>query len=357
MGIKNLNRFLLDNCSTRAIRKMHLNELHGRIVVIDTSIYLYKYVEKEALIENLYLMVSKLIYYHIVPVFIFDGKPPVEKKELLDKRKQEKKIAEEKYNLIKKELEANILAGTISESRILEIKTEMESLKKQFVRIKENDFTTAKSLLDSIGIYHFESYGEADHLCAYLVKHGYAWACMSDDMDMFLYDCPRVLRHMSLVKDCVIYYDTNVILRELDMSVTDFKSILILSGTDYNIGDENPHLYDVVDLYSDYRKWLDCQYLMTLGKCSDVRKLSSGGVAATYTISFIEWISNNYQRCPISVDREKIDKIKMMFDLNLYAYTHKDYIKPVISKYPFRIKKVNNETLWKLLEDDGFILI
>lgn len=356
MGIKNLNRFLLDNCTTRAIKKMHLSELSGRIIAIDTSIYLYKYVEKEALIENLYLMISKLIYYRIVPVFIFDGKPPIEKKELIEKRKCDKKLAEDKFNLVKREMEEFELDESASKSRILEMKTEMESLKKQFVRIKDADFSAAKSLFDAMGVSYFESCGEADNLCAYLVKYGHAWACMSDDMDMFLYDCPRVLRHMSLLKDSAIFYDTSLILRELDMSLTDFKTILILSGTDYNVGDENPHLYDVVDLYSDYRKWIDCQYLMCLGKNrGDVRK---GGVGSqAWTMQFIEWVSAHVCPSQMRVDEEKVKKIENMFSLSAYASLNKDEIKKVTSKFPFRVKRMNHEALWKILEDDGFVLV
>ena len=34
----------------------------------------------------------------VIPIFIFDGKPPIEKKDLLDKRRVEKDKAEKIYN-------------------------------------------------------------------------------------------------------------------------------------------------------------------------------------------------------------------------------------------------------------------
>ena len=42
MGIKYLNRFLQENCK-QSINKINLNELSGKKIVIDTSIYMYRY--------------------------------------------------------------------------------------------------------------------------------------------------------------------------------------------------------------------------------------------------------------------------------------------------------------------------
>jgi 5'-3' exonuclease len=86
MGIKNLNRFLLDNCNKKSITKIHLSKLTGKKLVIDVSIYLYKFLSENALMENMYLFISILKKYDISPIFIFDGKPHPEKKQLLIKR-------------------------------------------------------------------------------------------------------------------------------------------------------------------------------------------------------------------------------------------------------------------------------
>lgn len=356
MGIKNLNRFLLDNCSTYSIRKMYLSEFSGKTVVVDTSIYLYKYVEKDALIENLYLMISKMLHYNIIPVFIFDGKPPSEKKELIEKRKMDKKIAEEKYNQLKRMMQDESIR--LDPVRLAEIKLEMELLKKQFVRIRETDFITAKSIFSAFGIQYFESRGEADHLCAYLVKHNYAWACLSDDMDMFLYECPRVLRHMSLFQDTVIYYNTTNILKELDMTPCDFKSIMIISGTDYNIGDDLPHLYDVVDLYCQYRKYCKIHFnnanLKPHTYPGDVRKIQDISNNMVKQYAFMDWLIDTSATI---IDKEKINKVRVMFDLSIFALNHNDELQNIICQYPFQIKSKNNSVLKEILENDGFIIV
>ena len=188
MGIKNLNRYLLDNCSNKAIHKIHLSELRNKRVVIDTSIYLYKYAADNALIENMYLLISILKHYKINPIFVFDGKPPVEKKDLLRERRQIKNDAFQKYTEIKDKKDLNRK----------DIK-EMEYLKRQFVQIKDEDIKSVKNLMDIYGISYCTATGEADQLCAYFMNTNQCWACISDDMDMFVYGCERVIRGIGLL--------------------------------------------------------------------------------------------------------------------------------------------------------------
>ena len=59
-----------------------------------------------------------------------------------------------------------------------------------------------------LGITYYTCEGEADLLCCKLVMSGQAWACLSDDMDLFVYGCTRVLRYISLLKGTVLCYDT-----------------------------------------------------------------------------------------------------------------------------------------------------
>jgi 5'-3' exonuclease len=229
MGIPNLNKYLLDHCTTQSISKKHLSSFAGRKVVIDTSIYLYKFSGSNALMENMYTLITIFRYYKMIPIFVFDGKPPDEKKDLLKQRYLDKQTAESKYNDLKEKL-----AGEPEDKN--EIIVEMEKLKKQFIRIKKESVDAVKSLMDACGVQYCDAPGEADQLCAKMVISKQAWACLSDDMDMFAYGCTRVMRHMSLLNHTVIFYNTNGILRELKIHMRDFREIMILSGTDYNTG-------------------------------------------------------------------------------------------------------------------------
>ena len=330
MGIKQLNHFLIENCTAKSIYKMNLHQMANKIIVIDTSIYLYKFAEKGAVAENMYLMISVLRQYNIVPVFVFDGMPPVEKKALLIKRKIEKDAAEAKYN----ELKSAIESGE-SEMR----PDEMERLKKQFVRVTETDMVKSKQIMRAYGVQYIEARGESDHLCAFLVKHGFAWACLSDDMDMFLYGCPRVIRHLSLLNHEGIMYDTEQILYDLDMDQSVFNDIAILSGTDYNINGAKS-LSDTVRLYMRFREWT---YVQTTQKN-----------APSSAKTFYEWMTENTDYVE---HIDNLQHIRKMFDLNLYLENNKDEFKRVVDSMPFQVRDVNIEELKIVLFDDGFIFI
>ena len=136
MGIRHLNRFLKDNASP-SINLCKLSEFSGKKIAIDISIYMYKFASDGTLIENMYLMLSVFKHYNIIPIFVFDGKPPPEKRQLLQKRKQDKKDAEEEYNKLKHSLETN---KDMDDSDKQEIIYNMDMLKKRFISINKNDY-------------------------------------------------------------------------------------------------------------------------------------------------------------------------------------------------------------------------
>ena len=246
MGIKYLNRFLQDNCKD-SIKKISLYELSGKKVVIDTSIYMYRYLGEDALLENMYLMISILRLYNIIPLFVFDGKPPKEKEHLLKERKDNKKKAEKKYN----ELQNQLINEEGDQKE--KIEEELVQLKKEFIRLHHTDIINVKMLIQSLGVSYIEAPGEADKLCAKLVNKNIAYACLSEDMDMFVYGCKRVLRYLSLLNKTVVLYEMKDILIELDMSFTDFKNICVISGTDYNSNNNND-LHKTLKYFKKFRK-------------------------------------------------------------------------------------------------------
>ena len=254
MGIRNLNSFLRDNASS-AIKFISLSELSGKKVAVDISIYLYKFASDDNLIENIYLMLSVFRHYNIIPIFIFDGKPPCEKRELLTKRREDKRDAEEEYYRLKKLLENN---QNMDEADRQDIISNMDNLKRKFVCISRTDTESVKALIRAYGATYCDAPGEADELCALLAVKGRVWACLSEDMDMFVYGCPRVIRYLSLLNHTAVLYETRKILEILDLTQTELREICILSGTDYNrANDDNknaPTLYETLKHFKKYRK-------------------------------------------------------------------------------------------------------
>jgi 5'-3' exonuclease len=319
MGIKSLNRYFLENCGKKSICKTHLRDFANKTLVIDTSIYLYKFSADGALIENMYLMISIFKKYRIEPIFVFDGKPPSEKKNVLLQRRLEKKEAQDKYKDLK-----NILDNDgVDEEKRQQLLADMESLKRQFVRIKEQDIIKTKRLMDSYGVLYYDALGEADVLCCYLVKTGRAWACVSDDMDMFVYGCDRVIRHISMLNHTAIFYDTGRILKDINMTEDVFRDIMVLSGTDYNMNNET-NLVETLKWYNEYNK----------SRPADTAK-------------FYEWLLKHTRYIK---DINGLMNVKQMFVLDNYA----DILNSVDYKND-AIKCSNDIDLKTLLREEGFI--
>lgn len=321
MGIKHLNKFLLNNCSKNGIYKCHFSKLANKTIVIDISIYLYKFIAKNALLENIYLMISVMKYYNIIPVFIFDGKPPIEKKELLYKRKMKKKEAEKEY----KELQLKINSeehNLISPEEYQDIQEKMEYLKTQFIRITDSDIQIVKKLINACGVEYYDADGEADILCCQLVLNGKAWACISDDMDMFVYGCPRVIRQISLMNHTCIFYDINNILKDLDMSMSIFREIMVLSGTDYNTN-ENINLHETIKWYNEY--------LLYLNNNKDCN------------ITFYNWLLKYTKYI------QNIDLLLKTHDMFIINYNH------IFNNKTFKINEKNKDDLMCILAKEGFI--
>ena len=254
MGIKHLNKFLRTECG-ESIKPITIAELSGKKIAVDISIYTYKYESNEALIENMYLMLATFRQYNIIPIFVFDGKPPAEKKALLQKRKEDKKEAEKEYNILKQKLENN----NVTDDDKQEIISNMDLLKKQFIYITREKINIVKSLIRSYGATYYDAPGEADELCALLVLKNKVWACLSEDMDMFVYGCTRVIRYLSLANRTAVLYDMKGILINLGITQKELREICVLSGTDYNIQNcdkikNKPNLYDTIKLFNKYKK-------------------------------------------------------------------------------------------------------
>lgn len=320
MGIRYLNRFLKENASP-SIRLCNLAELSGKKIAIDISIYLYRFASDNLLIENMYLMLSEFKFYNIIPIFIFDGKPPPEKRELLQKRKENKYEAEDEYNRLKNLLEIN---KDMDDSDKQEIIYNMDMLKKKFVSINKNDIEDIKNLIRAYGATYYDAPGEADELCAMLTIKDKVWACLSEDMDMFVYGCPRVIRYLSLLNHTAVIYDIKGILKNLGITQKELREICVLSGTDYNLecDDSKNTLNNTLKNFKKYHK-------------SDSK------------LSFYDWLNenNNYIK-----DYDLLKKIYDIFDLNVNHFDIKIFEKIKIINGP-----IMKDDLKNILRNDGFI--
>lgn len=327
MGIRYLNRFLKENAS-QSIKFCNLAELSGKKIAVDISIYMYRFASDGTLIENMYLMLSVFRHYNIIPIFIFDGKPPPEKRELLKKRKEDKQEAEEEYNKLKQILAIN---SDMDDADKQEIIYNMDMLKKKFVTINKNDIENIKDLIRAYGATYYDAPGEADELCAMLTLKDKVWACLSEDMDMFVYGSTRVIRYLSLLNHTAVVYDIKGILNNLGITQQELREICVLSGTDYNIecDDTKNTLNNTLKLFKKYHK----------------SKKNSNPYRDT---NFYEWL-HDYDKNYIK-EYDLLKKIYNIFDLNVNHYNIKIFEKIKIVNGP-----IITDDIKKILKTDGFL--
>jgi hypothetical protein len=233
MGIRFLNRLIQSRCPD-AISRIHFEQLRGKNIAVDISIYIYRFIAEGALLEKMYLMASIFRHYDINAIFVFDGPPPIQKTEVIEIRKRKKDAAKRQFSEMETLLKKKKAEPRIDTHEIIEIEETMTQLKKQFIHIRDNDINNVKDLLVSFGFTIVDAEGEADALCAKLSIKKRVFACMSDDTDMFVYGCPNVLRHISLLNHSAVCYNMSTILESLELTQEEFKMVCIVNGTDYS---------------------------------------------------------------------------------------------------------------------------
>ena len=325
MGIQYLNRHLRTNCK-KGIKCVHLSTLRGKKIAIDTSIYMYKYLEDNALIENMYLLISQLRLYDIIPIFVFDGKPPNEKMSVLCERKRERKNAEEVYTCLEKQL---IKTTCVQEKR--DILNKLDILGRKKIRIHRTDIEDVKILMDKYGVMYYDAEGEADQACVLLLKNNKVDACMSEDMDFLVYGCSYVLRYYSLAKHTVVQYDMDMILSELQMSEREFREICVVSGTDYN--KDTTQKCNLIDTIQYYKEFKDPKNI-----CPEDHLV----------MRFYDWLDQftNYIE-----DKSTLYKTYKMFDIR-QCMADKD-----ITNINVKYYEIDQEILKHFLREHGFIFV
>jgi 5'-3' exonuclease len=234
MGIRFLNRYMKDH-GFRGIVPSSMATLRGKKVIIDASIYLYRFKSTGKLMDGMDAFLRMFQQHHIHPIFVFDGPPRSNKKELLQERQKLKHDAWKQYNESTNLTEAYAL-----------------KLKKTFTRISKQDVESVKEQLKEYKIQYIDAPHEADEVCAKLMTTGQVDACMSDDMDMFMYGCKWVIRDVDLTTQTMVNYYTPSILQQLGLTLHEFKQIGVLSGSDYYKSSFT--LYTVMSMFHAFKR-------------------------------------------------------------------------------------------------------
>jgi len=260
MGIKNLRVILNQKCRN-AINVRKLTCYAGMKIGIDLSIFLYKYLYNNGdHIEGLTRLILRLLKNQITPLFVFDGKPPKEKDETIQERKEKKEYLSIKKNIIdnciimeKDDFQTfktnvnNIIEKTNNEAFIMdetelkllydkttdELEKESDKITRKIIHVTSQHIESCKKLFDLFGIKYIHEQCEAESLIAVLCKEKLIDACISEDTDILANGGFIFLRDFNADKNTIEEYCLEGILNGLEMTQEQFIDMCILCGCDY----------------------------------------------------------------------------------------------------------------------------
>lgn len=269
MGIKNL-KYLINKYANEAINEKYLNFYENKIIAIDISIYLYRFIYKNG--EPLELLVQqcmRLLKNKIIPLYVFDGKPPKEKNDVLDERNEKKVDLFNKQlqikNLLERKKDLNedneicnndekinniddIFYNELIKMSNDELNMELQKIEKRIIIVNGTIIKKCKLLFQLMGIPYIVANGEAESLCAKLIKKNIVYGCLSEDTDILANGGRYFIRNFNVYNNKIIEYDLEKILEKFNMTYLEFIDMCILCGCDYtstikNIGVEKSYKF------------------------------------------------------------------------------------------------------------------
>ena len=232
MGIKSLTQ-TVKKSAPDSILNENLYKLSGKKVAVDASLIIYQqllsnsknfFYNSEGKITNhitgLFYKIMNYITLGIELIFIFDGKPPENKQDCIQDRKEKSEKAKEmlKNSDIKEE--------------------EKFKLEKACTRVTKEMIDDVKQLLDLMGIsYIHPSVGEGEAYASELCRIGYVDYVLTEDMDSLVYGCPNLIRNCVdkdlKRKGVVSIFNYDKLVDGLNLDHNQFVEFCILCGCDY----------------------------------------------------------------------------------------------------------------------------
>lgn len=274
MGIKNLNKFLRNNCP-EIYEEIHISEYSFKKVAIDISLYLCKFktICGDRWLSAFINLIACLRKNEVHCVFIYDtGAPPEKEAERKERAAQRAKLEEKVYKL-EEAMEKFHLSGEIDQilidlykrrtkksgpPRLMKRKIDeidmgfvegaVTKMRGQILDIKPEDFQKTKELFDILKVPYFNAPLEAETTCADLCKRGLVDSVLSEDTDVMAYAAPVFLSKINTTNGTCTRIKYPDILEQLELKSEEFLDLCIMCGCDYNknifrVGPEKAYKY------------------------------------------------------------------------------------------------------------------
>ncbi|MEM5870583.1 MAG: flap endonuclease-1, partial [Candidatus Aenigmatarchaeota archaeon] len=227
-------------------KEVDLETLKGRIIAIDAFNWLYQFLSSIRQIDGTPLMdikgritshlsglfyrTANLLEAGIKPVYVFDGEKPKFKKYTIEKRKEIREEAKEKW-------EKALERGDIEEAK---------KMAQRSGELNEEMIEESKELIRAMGLPIVQAKSEGEAQCAIMCKNGDVNFSASQDFDSLLFGSPKMIRNLNItgkrkvggkeVKISPEIIDLEENLNRLGITREQLIIIGILVGTDYNPG-------------------------------------------------------------------------------------------------------------------------
>lgn len=266
MGIKRLYKFLSERGCIKEYSNLttYVNNIRRKqnkqepiIIAIDFWLFAHKYSYSFGdILIGFWNQIIKLLSHKIIPLFVYDGKPPIEKDALIAARKKRRETLEDKFQAVSEEIENNQNSqnGQLEQDELQNLYDLQAQIKKSIIYINKTDTDMMKVFFDLLNVPYLSANGEADILCANLYKSNRITVCLSDDTDMLALGCGKTIK---MVDGKVYECDLSYILEKLELTNEQFIEMCLLFGCDYirpSFRLENDDAYESIKKFGSIEK-------------------------------------------------------------------------------------------------------
>jgi flap endonuclease-1 len=233
MGIRGLTGWI-QWAAAKTLKPPNWHTFKSKRIGIDILGFLYK--AKAAgthPVTYIAHLIAKCREYNIIPIPIFDGKPPDEKRDIIRIRNESRLQNMEKQ----KQLVTTLESTEMSMDQKMQCTKHIQSLTAASVYITTLERDEVKQMLYACGVRFLNANGEADNVLAYMAKRGELEAVMTNDMDLLTRGVPMLLVPGGLGvpgdKTGWISYNLEEILKTAELIYSQFVEMCVLMGCDY----------------------------------------------------------------------------------------------------------------------------